>query len=339
MNGWLFGHPGWLLALPLAVLPWLLAPVPARPWSWLDSAPDDAASIWIERGLRAAASIAIIAAVLALAAPARQHAGIERSSEGAHIAFIIDRSGSMNSTFAGRAPDGTEESKATTARRLLKAFVASRDSDRIGVVAFSTSPMLVLPMTDRLAAVEAAIDAIDQPGLTHTDVARGLAMAFDLFDARDAIDVQSMVLVSDGAAVIDRRVQESLRAAFARQPVRLYWLFLRTERSSGIFDQPEKPGEDTPQLMPERHLHLFFQTLGVPYQAFEAEDAAGLAQAIDAIDRAERKPIRFIEAMPREDLSWIAFLIALFAGLTLLAARLLEVPALRIGRGNGRLGP
>ncbi|MFV0477140.1 MAG: vWA domain-containing protein [Parahaliea sp.] len=333
-TNWLFAQPQWLTLLPLAVLPWLIALTPAQPWSWLATIPKDSTSVWIERGLRLTSSLAISAAVLALAAPARQHAGIERSNEGAHIAFIIDRSGSMNSTFAGRTVDGTEESKATAARRLLKNFVSSRSNDRIGVVAFSTSPMLVLPMTDRLGAVEAAIDAIDRPGLTHTDVARGLAMAFELFNTRDTIDIQSIVLVSDGAAVIDRRVQESLRAAFARHPVRLYWLFLRTARSSSIFDQPNEPGDDTPQMMPERHLHLFFQTLGVPYQAFEAEDAQGLAKAIDTIDHAERKPIRFIEAAPRENISWLAFLIALLASLLLLTARLLEVANTQMNRQN-----
>lgn len=322
---WQFLQPAWLGLLVVALLPWLGSPVRLQPWSWLGSAPEDAASHRLEYILKVLASLAIVAAVLALAGPVRQHEGIVRSTQGAHIAFIIDRSGSMNSTFAGRRPDGGEESKASTARRLLKAFVAARGNDRIGMIGFSTSPMFVLPMTDRREAIEAAIDAIDQPGLTQTDVARGLAMAFDLFDARDGIEVQSMVLVSDGAAVIDRRVQESLRAAFASHPVRLYWLFLRTERNPGIFDLPEKDGDDIPQVMPERHLHLFFQTLGVPYQAFEAEDAQGLADAIDAIDRAERKPIHFIEAVPRQSLSWLAFLLGFLACAALLAARLLEV--------------
>jgi mxaC protein len=316
----------WLL--PLALLPWLTSGRTACVWNSLGNVPFDRASSWIDRGLRALATIAIIALVLALAGPARHNESIERVSSGAHVALVIDRSGSMNSTFAGRTPDGGEESKAAASRRLLNDFVARREHDRVGIVAFSTSPMFVLPSTDHRAAIRAAIDAIDQPGLAYTDVARGLAMAFSLFDERDPVASQAILLVSDGAAVIDRRVQEKLRAAFASRPLHLYWLFLRTERSSGIFDVPTDPSDDTPQIMPERHLHLFFQTLGVPYRAFEAESAAELAKAIDTIDQAERGEVRWLEPVPQRDLSRFAFATAAIACLALIAAKLAEV---RIG--------
>lgn len=325
---WLVLRPWALILLPLALLPWWSTGRRVSTWPWLGAVPADPTSAWLDHALRLLASLAIAAFVLALAGPGLHGQQIERISTGARVAMVIDRSGSMNSTFAGRAPDGAEESKASAARRLLKDFVTRREHDRVGIVAFSTSPMFVLPMTDRHAAVHAAIDAIDQPGLAYTDVARGLAMAFDLFDARDPVASQAIVLVSDGAAVIDRRVQEKLRAAFASRPLHLYWLFLRTERSPGIFDAPADPSEDTPQRMPERHLHRFFESLGVPYRAFEADNATELAAAIAAIDQAERGEVRWLEALPQRDLSAFAFALATLACLALAVAKRAEV---RIG--------
>jgi len=331
MNGWshwLVLRPLALALLPLALLPWFVSARRVSDWPWLGGVPPDPGSAWLDRLLRLLASTAIVALVLALAGPALHGQQIERISTGARVALVIDRSGSMNSTFAGRAPDGGEESKASAARRLLKDFVARREHDRVGIVAFSTSPMFVLPMTDRREAVLAAIDAIDQPGLAYTDVARGLAMAFDLFDRRDPAASQAIVLVSDGAAVIDRRVQEKLRTAFASRALHLYWLFLRTERSGGLFDLPADPSDDTPQRMPERHLHRFFQSLGVPYRAFEADNATELAAAVAAIDQAERGEVRWFEAVPQRDLSAYAFAVAALACALLAAAKAAEV---RIG--------
>ena len=65
----------------------------------------------------------------------------------------------MNDTFAGRSPEGGEESKATATKRILKDFIGQRPHDLVGVAAFSTSPMLVMPLTDHHDAVRAAIDA------------------------------------------------------------------------------------------------------------------------------------------------------------------------------------
>ncbi len=318
-------RPQALWLLPLALLPWWLGSRAVSDWSWLGSVPADSASDALDIALRTLGSLALVVFVLALAAPVRQHDSIPRTSTGAHLGLVIDRSGSMNSTFAGRTPEGGEESKAAAAKRLLDAFVERRGHDRVGVVGFSTSPMFILPMTDRREAIRAAIAPIDEPGLAYTDVARGLAMAFSLFDERDPTASQVMVLVSDGAAVIDRRVQESLRAAFAARPLRLYWLFLRTERSAGPFDAPADPSQDTPQSMPERHLDLFFRTLGVPYRAFEAENAGELAAAIDAIDEAERGEVQWLEPVPQRDLAPFAFGIAAFACALLAAAKLVEV--------------
>jgi mxaC protein len=321
-------RPAWLWLLAVAILPLLFSGRTRSPWPWLGTVPVDTPSGVLDVGLRSLAALAIVAFALAGAGLVRGGETIERMSRGAHIVLLIDRSSSMNETFAGRAPNGNEESKAAAAKHLLKGFVTRRKHDRIAMVAFSTAPMFVLPLTEHQDVVRGAIDAIDLPGLAYTDVARGLVMALSMFDNSDPLASRVVVLVSDGAAVIDRHVQDRLRSLVAQHPLHLYWLFLRTRDGPGIFDPPDGTLADTPQEMPERHLNLYFQTLGIPYHAFEANDSEGLAAAIDAIDRTESAPIRYTEVAPRHDMTTSLFQLAATATVLLALAKLAEV---RIG--------
>jgi len=232
----------------------------------------------------------------------------------------------MNGGFARHSAETDTESKAQAAKRLLQGFADSRPHDRIGVVGFSTMPMLVTPLTDRPQAVQAAIGAIDRPGLAYTDVGRGLAMALALFgNDADAATSRVVMLISDGAALVDRKVQEQLRADVAERPVQIYWLFLRSEGSPGIYDVPEDSRLDTPQSMPERHLDLFFKSLNVPYRAFEATSAEDVARAIEEVGREQQKPIRYMEPLPRVELHGWTLALACLCLVGLIAAKVLEV--------------
>ncbi|GEP01216.1 vWA domain-containing protein [Methylobacterium haplocladii] len=318
----------WLL--PLALLPLVASTQRRTAVSAIAAAPADALSRVIGWGLTLAGIVAIGGLVLALAGPYRSGETVTRTGIGAQVSMLIDRSGSMNETFAGRQPSGAEESKAAASRRLLADFVGSRAHDQFAVTAFSTAPMLVVPMTDRHDAVRAAIAAIDRPGLDYTNVARGLAMSLSQFGAEAASISRAVLLVSDGAAVIDPKVQGTLRAEFAKIRPNLYWLFLRTKGSPSIRDKPA--GEDTPQAAPERHLDLFFKSLGTPYRAFEAEGPEAVGEAIRQIESLERDPIPYTEQCPRRDLTPFACALAAVGLLVLLAGKLLEVDLGRASR-------
>lgn len=314
-----------LVLLPLALLPLLLSSQRTQSYPSVEGIETDPLSVALDWLLRIAGVVAITALILGIGGLHRLGRTIEKTGEGAHIVLLVDRSSSMDNTFAGRAPEGGEESKSAAARRLLKDFILHRDHDLVGVAAFSTSPMHVLPMTEHKGAVMAAVDAMDRPGLAFTNVGRGLALALDMQEADTSPAARVIVLISDGAAVIDRKVQEQLRAAFARRPINLYWLFLRTEGTPGISTVPAPDEQDTPQAMPERHLDKFFKSLGISYRAFEAENPQAVADAIAEIGKLERSPITYFERIPHEDLKARAFAVAIAAMLVLLAAKLAEV--------------
>lgn len=330
----MFANPIWLLLLPLAVLPllWHVFDENAHP-SLLHLEPDAVSTAleWLVRLLGVAAIAGLISGNAGIA---WKEQAISRLGEGAHIVLLMDRSSSMDNTFAGRQPSGEEESKSSAARRMLKTFVAGREHDRFGIAAFSTAPMVVLPLTDHKDILFAAIDAMDRPGLAFTDVGRGLALALKMHSQDTSSAQRAVVLISDGAAVIGRRLQEDLRAAFAKRSMRLYWLFLRTEGTRGIFDAPAQGEEDTPQVLPERHLNKFFESLRIPYKAYEAENPGAIEAAIQDINRLERSPIAYTETIPRKDMSWWAYCVSFAALLTLAVAKLFERP---IGSGKRRV--
>lgn len=318
----IFTNPVGLYLLPLVLVPIFLGIQKLDGYPSLATIPPDPLSQWITWALRFAGAIAIGGLVLGISGIALRERVIERFGQGAHIVLLIDRSSSMNDTFAGRQPSGAEESKSAAAKRLLKDFVIERKHDRFGVSAFSTAPMHVVPITDHKGIVLNAIDAIDRPGLAFTDVGRGLGMSLSMIDEDVLPGSRAIVLVSDGVAVVGRRIQESLRTEFARRPVHLYFLYLRTEGSNSMFATPLPGAEDTPQALPERHLNMFFESLRVPYHAYEAENAEAVKSAIADIGKLEQTPIVYTERTPQYDLSRWAYGVAVLALALLLAAKL-----------------
>ncbi|HVZ04851.1 vWA domain-containing protein [Hyphomicrobium sp.] len=328
----IFTHPAALYLLPLALIPLFFNAYRQQAFPSFEGVEIDRLSLWVDRAVRLAGSLAITALIAGIAGIALRERTVERLGRGAHIVLLIDRSSSMDETFAGREPSGAEESKSSAAKRLLKEFVKERAHDQFGVAVFTTAPIRVLPVTDSKDAVLGSIDAIDRPALAYTDVGRGLAMALSIVDEDKSLASRAIVLVSDGAAVIARRVQESLRADFARRPLHLYWLYLRTKGSNGIFEPPPPGTEDTAQVLPERHLNLFFQSLHIPYKAFEAESPQAVESAIAEIGKLEQRPIVYPERIPQYDLSQWAYGIAAFALLLLLGAKLYERPLSPVSR-------
>lgn len=320
-----FDHPLLLWLLGLCLLPFLAGPFRGARVPALAMVPRDGLSTALSLALKGLAALAMAGLVLGLAGLHLKAQTIARTGSGAHLVLLIDRSASMDNTFANRQPEKGEESKSAAAKRLLTDFLARRPRDRIAVTAFSTSPMPVLPLTDHHAAVEAAVAAMDRPGLALTDVGRGLALALSAFQGDDDGEAsRAVLLVSDGAAVIDPRVQAALRDMLKQHPVRLYWLFLRTAGAPGLFDKPENPGDDTPQVLPERHLNLFLASLGVPYRAFQAESPQAVEEAIAEIDRQESGVVTYLERIPRRDLSRVCYGAAAVMLALLFGAKLAE---------------
>jgi len=316
----------WILAgLLLMILPLLSTGMRATPSAYLTLLPKDTLSAVIAVLIKLIAMMAIAALVLGIAGLYRSEQSKERIGHGAHIVLLLDRSNSMDNNFAGSTPSATTgESKSAVAKRLLNEFVDQRANDMLGIVEFSTAPLYVLPLTENKAAIKSAINATTTPALAYTHVSKGLGMALSYFQQQALTGSRIVVLVSDGAAAIDGDSEQKLRERFKQQQVRLYWIFLRTANSQGIYDQPQDSRDDNAQAMPELYLHKFFSSLGTPYQAYEAESPSALKKAIADINQLENLPMHYLERIPKQDLSGICYDIASVLLLLLLGVKFCE---------------
>lgn len=318
-----FLQPWALLLLGFAMLPWFRQGQTALAYSSLSQVPSDPLSEWIDRGLKLIACGTFICLAIGISGPYLREQWVDRIGTGAHIALLLDRSSSMNENFTGQYLGAkATESKSAMARKLLSEFVERRQHDLFGMVAFAAAPIYVLPLTEDREAVQAAIAAAGGRGHGVTNIAPGLAMALDFFAGKPREGSRIILLVSDGAARIDEETRDRLRQTFQETDTTLYWIYLRNPSSAPLTERPANPNETT---TPEYFLNEFFESLEVPYRAFEAENPNAMEKAIAEVERLETLPLPYREKLPRKDLSDRFFATALGLMMLLLGARALEV--------------
>ncbi|MHA7685226.1 vWA domain-containing protein [Cupriavidus sp. PET2-C1] len=320
-----FVHPWVLALLPLALLPLLrrrgdTLSFPCVAWLPPDRIGRVAGAL--ERGL---AVIAMAGIIVGLASPGRSETQVARTGHGAEILILLDRSGSMNSVIVAKGEQAAlrtqGDTKGDVARELLTRFVAQRPNDRYAFMMFSTSPLRVLPFTERKQAIQAGIAATRiGRGLMNTDIGRAVLAAIAEFDARPYSGSRIILMVSDGGAQLDAGTRKRIEAGLARNRIALYWIYLRTGISPSLHaDVPD----DSPAQ--EIALHRFFQSLATPYRAYEAEDASAMAAAIAEVGRQQNLPLSFTERVPRKDGSAYVFGAALVCCALLLGYRCLQL--------------
>ncbi len=324
-----FEHPWVLALLTLAVLPFVFSGATPTRYSWLELIPADVPSRVLGAALRAAGALAIASLVVALSGSYRGEQHVERISEGAQIVIVLDRSRSMNDSFAGRTPTAQgEESKAQAASRLLLDFIRRRPNNVYGVVEFTSAPIFTLPLTTKLEAVRAAIKPAAQEGLALTNIASPLAMAAAFYEGRAYQGSRVILLVSDGAAKIDDMVGGALRDSFQDYNVRLYWIYIRSKGSPGMYGKPDEENAVFGGV-PEQALNRYFKSLNIPYIAYEADDPGALQRAVSDMDQLERWPLRTVEVLPRQDLSGYFYALSMAMIIALVLAKLVEVSSWR----------
>jgi len=324
-------YPWVLIFLVLCTVPLFSRDVAVVRFSTLTLIPDDRVSTLTATVLRLARSASLALVAIGLSGPYLPEKAIERIGEGAQIILLLDRSRSMDQPFGGqpfRNPliTGDAEAKGTIARRLLSQFVADRRNDKYGMLAFSTEPIQVLPLTDKTDIIRAAIKAGNiGRGLSETDVGAGIIAATKFFEGQPYTGSRVVMLVSDGGARLDQVTRMHIADLLQRYHVALYWVFIRSRNSPGIVTA--SPGEQRDDIAPARVSHEYFETLETPYRVFDAEDPSALARAIAEVNELQSLPIRYVDVVPRKKIAnWC------FAAAMALIAMLLFVDRLEIRR-------
>jgi mxaC protein len=189
---------------------------------------------------------------------------------------------------------------------------------------FSGNPIAVLPLTEKQALVQAAIAAGSiERGLASTDLGNGLIRALEFFEGKPFTGSRIVMLVSDGAARLTVPVQDRIKYLLEKHRVTLYWLYLRTQFSPGLF--AEMSSDTAQDIAPEQIVHQFFSEMGLPYRAFSAEDPVALEKAIAAVNKLQNLPIRYQDIVPKRDLSNWCFGFGLLLLCVIAAARMSEI--------------
>ncbi len=327
--------PWALMLLPLALLPFVLHGQSALAYSSLDLLPVDRISDLIDLGLRMLAAAGIVAMVLGISGLFRAEQAVDRIGQGAQMVMLIDSSGSMDRPFvtgntgSSRVPVwGTYKSKGQIARALLAEYVAERKQDMFALFVFSSNPIAVLPLTEKQAAIQAAIAAGSiERGLATTDLGAGLIQSLGFFKGKPFTGSRIVMLLSDGSAKLTIPIQDQIKALLEKYRVTLYWIYLRDQSSPGLYTK--LTGTAANDIAPEQLVHQFFSQMGLPYRAFSAENPAALREAIAAVNKLQNLPIRYQDVIPKIDLSSWCYGFALGCATLLLCARAIEVRAWR----------
>lgn len=310
----LLNHPWALVLLPLALIPFWMPTRNPLVWSDLAIIPPDPLSDRLARILQIIGAIAIASTIFALAGPYLPESSFPRVGKGAEIVLLLDRSRSMDQKFGpetnrlNTTDEMNNDSKAGIAKKLIAQFSAERPNDVFSMIDFTNIAIPTLDFTHKKAAVQAAIRAADVGrGLADTDIGHALAAAGERFSDRTYTGSRIVLLVSDGGGQIEPDLRKYLTQLYRRNRIALYWIYIRSYYSPPLTGPIDTDNEDA---VPERFLHKFFESIGIPYRPYETQNPEALKKAIEDVGRLEAHPITITDATPRQDLSPPLFALA-----------------------------
>lgn len=312
-------EPGWLAMLALTPLPWWAAR--ARPrllWPTLGGFAKGprAASRWrFVAPLARGAAIACLA--VALARPRSAGDTIRVAGKGVAIVVALDHSSSMTTEDFGAGPTSGPISRLAAAKATFARFVAGRDDDLVGLVAFANYPDLIGPPTldhrlllDAARGVRPARADDDGTNIGHA-IVRGV-QALRAVSPRKKV----LILLTDGvdSPAVARPTPPEAAASLARE-LGITLHTIAVGRAGGVVHDVE-PTSKLPIASevggPDFALLRRLADLGGG-RAFVAADARALDDVFAAIDALEASPIQgTVRVRYREEYApWAAAALAL----------------------------
>lgn len=269
-------------------------------------------------------ALAVVALVLALAAPRTGVSSTDVTSEGLAIVLAVDVSSSM------LAEDFHPQNRLAVAKRNVHDFVQGRTDDRIGLVAFAGEALTQVPITVDYPVIYRAIEGLDVGDL-EDGTAIGTAIATAANRLRKVPGKSKvMILMTDGEnnrGEIDPLTAAKAAATFG---VKIYTIGVGTE---GVAPIPVARGlfgyeyANLPVHIDDRLLTQIAQVSGGRY--FRATTAEALQQIYRQIDQLEKSPVkvhRYVDFTPRYLPFLLAAIVCLLAEWALRASRWGRVP-------------
>ena len=290
-----FIEPYWLLLLPLAALPFIISVSDKFLISNIDVFHQDNFSKKINLLTKIIMSLIIVTLIVVLANPWTNSSTITQVGKGAQLVFVIDRSVSMAKPFIGGDDINKSEIKSLATRRILKKFIKKRPLDMIGVVGFSNSALYGSKITKNRSYTYAAIDAATRSSVNQTNIGSGISSGLFMFSEIETTGSQALILLSDGAGKISKRVKNKISTIFSEKKINLYWIIIKEPNDVSLFSGNTYLKDREPTVI---KLDSFFKSLNTEYKAYEAENPDALSEAIKDIDSKEKRPIKIERNIP-----------------------------------------
>ena len=311
----------WLLLLPLISLPFLFSISDKFLISNINLFHEDEFSKKINLITKLIMSLIIFFIVLILANPYSNSTSITQIGKGAQLVFVIDRSVSMAKPFIGDDANKSEI-KSLATRRILKDFIKSRPLDMIGVVGFSNSALYGSKITKNREYTFAAIDAATKSAINQTNIGSGMTAGLFMFSEIETTGSQALVLLSDGAGKISKRVKNRIAQILSEKKINLYWIIIKEPNDVSLFSGNTYLEGREPTII---KLDKFFKSLNTEYKAYEAENPDALSSAIKDIDSKEKRPIEIKRDLPGKNYNPILLKILLTFLVILLLIKNLKI--------------
>ncbi|MDF1587724.1 MAG: VWA domain-containing protein [Gammaproteobacteria bacterium] len=297
----------------LAVMPLLSYGVKQFNFPGLQDWPKDLLSDNLSWLVRALAATTVIALTIAAAAPFTEGGTETKIGNGAEIVMVLDRSGSMSENLVRQDP--LIQKKSTTriqaSRDVLLKFLDQRQADTFGLVAFNASAIAVAPLSSDRELARAALKSAESYSSGNTALSQALEVGLNYFKDRPLTATRVLLLVSDGDAKIKTEEKDVLQQLFHQYQVQLMWIYVQDDDDHflDVADLSRMDGAIDTDVA----LHQSFQSLGVPYSAFEVSSKPGLQRAIAEISRMTNQSTRYEFRLPRQDFAsyfyWLALIL------------------------------
>ncbi|MEX2246958.1 MAG: VWA domain-containing protein [Dehalococcoidia bacterium] len=215
--------------------------------------------------------LAVALLVFAVARPQRGEAESVEAGEGVDIVLAFDVSSSMTQPF------GRTQSRLDAAKSVLSEFIASRGTDRVGLVIFKGSSLTLSPLTADYAAVEGAVQGADTIDLADgTAIGNAIAESVNVLRESHAAS-RVVILLTDGENNVHEIEPLTAARIAERLGVRVYTIGV----VSRVFGQTRSTTN-----VDERALERIAEvTRGAYNRAEDQEALAGIYSRIDELEK------------------------------------------------------
>lgn len=177
--------------------------------------------------------LALACFVLALARPQAGQSQQKVKSEGIEIVILFDVSHSMEA-------EDIKPSRLELAKKEVNRFISRLSGDRVGLIAFAGSAIVLSPVTTDLAAMQMYVDSLtpDSVGTQGTEFAKALREASQAFKRggiegdEDSVVTKAILVVSDGEDHEPGAM--TVAQELAKEGVRIFALGVGSEKGGPI---------------------------------------------------------------------------------------------------------